>query len=72
MVVPQGPFFSAGVRANDVILKINGTSVLGLTHPEVVAALKVAGLQMTVCHTLWVGGSIRVGVNVCVCECARM
>jgi C-terminal processing protease CtpA/Prc len=40
MAVPGGPFDRAGVGANDVILEVNGRSMLGLSHPEVVVELK--------------------------------
>lgn len=48
MVMPNGPFHAAGIRANDVILKINGKSVLGHLHQDIVAILKAAGTQITV------------------------
>eukprot|EP00038_Savillea_parva_P025776 m.49448 g.49448 ORF g.49448 m.49448 type:complete len:1080 (+) comp7121_c0_seq1:38-3277(+) len=43
MAVPGGPFDRAGLAANDVILEVNGKSMLALSHSEVVTELKNSG-----------------------------
>ena len=45
-LVPGGPFALAGVKEKDAILKVNGTSVVGQTHTEVIHMLKASDATM--------------------------
>lgn len=42
-VTPGGVAHNAGVRLNDRVLEVNGESVEGMTHEEVVSRVKAAG-----------------------------
>lgn len=41
-LVPGGPCALAGIKENDAILKVNGTSVISQTHTEVIHLLKAS------------------------------